>query len=391
MGRASAELKARTGVGPRAVGVGPGRVNIIGEHVDYAGGVVVPFAIDRWCVAAAGLSAPAAAGGVATWRVEAIDLDERWEALDGEWRVQRGTWQSYVVGALTLARQALAVRGVRLAPMSIAITSSVPRGSGLSSSAAMIVAVAKAVEGVAGAALTQSPLELARLCQRAENDFAGVPCGLMDHAASVLGREGCAISLSCREPETFEYVRVPEGLAWLVVESGVSRALAAGKYGALREASDEAARVLGVRWLWDADVSALARFKGSARAHAAAAHTLEERDRVARVLAACEARNGAGDAALVQRELISAHQSLSMILGVSCLELDVIVAAARKAGAGARLTGAGFGGCALVAADAERAEAVTRRIEDEFSERFGRVCPVWRVAPSGGAMVVAAG
>jgi galactokinase len=383
---ALAGLQARFGVAARVVGIGPGRVNIIGEHVDYAGGVVVPFAIDRWCAAAASSSRNGDA-----WRVVALDLDEVWE-VPGDIDLRRaaisaGSWQSYVVGVLALAKEALAARGVVLEPMSIAITSNVPRGSGLSSSAALTVAVAKAVEGVVegvvGAAIYDDGLEVARLCQRAEREFAGVPCGLMDHAASVLGRNGRAIVLECREPETIEYVRVPDGLAWLVVESGVLRSLAAGKYAALREASDEAARVLGVRWLYDAREEELDAFaqKLSVAARRAATHAIGERGRVERVLAAC----ARGDAEGVKREMNAAHASLRDVLEVSCHELDVIVESAQGQGAGARLVGAGFGGCALVAVEAARAEEVATAIRKDFEAEFGRVCRVWRVTPSDGA------
>lgn len=388
IGRASAGFAARFGVSPTIAGIGPGRVNIIGEHVDYAGGVVVPFAIDRWCVAAAlpGRKSDA-------WRVAALDLDEVWEVPGGidlrRGAVVGGSWQSYVVGVLALAREALAARGVALEPMSLAIASNVPRGSGLSSSAALTVAVAKAVEGavegVVGAAMFDDGLELARLCQRAEREFAGVPCGLMDHAASVLGRDGEAIVLNCREPEAYEFVHVPEGLAWLVVESGVSRALAKGKYAGLREASDEAARVLGRRWLWDAKEGELDAFaqRLSVPARRAATHAIGERGRVERAMGACER----GDLEGVKREMNAAHASLRDVLEVSCQELDVIVESAQGQGAGARLVGAGFGGCALVAVEAARADEVAGTICGDFEREFGRVCPVWRVTPSGGARV----
>lgn len=384
--RARAGFASGFGVSASAAAIAPGRVNIIGEHVDYGGGVVVPFAIDRWCVAVA---APGRHGDA--WRVMALDLDEAWElpkGVDlGPAAVATGSWQAYVVGMLALARDALAARGVALEPMSIAITSNLPRGSGLSSSAALTVAVAKAVEGVVtrvgGAAIDADGLELARLCQRAEREFAGVPCGLMDHAASVLGHDGRAVVLTCREPETYEYVCVPDGIAWLVVESGVSRSLAAGKYAGLREASDEAARVLGVRWLWDAREVELDAFaqKLSVAARRAAMHAIGERGRVERVLAACER----GDVDGVKQEMNAGHASLRDVLGVSCRELDAIVESAQRQDAGARLVGAGFGGCALIAIEAARADEVTGAIRVDFEHEFGRVCPVWRVTPSGGA------
>lgn len=390
---AHAGFHARFGVAPRVVAIAPGRVNIIGEHVDYCGGVVVPFAINRCCVAAAAFSDDNRASAK-PWRIAALDLDEVWEApANADLRAVAsnrgfapGSWQAYVVGVLALAQEAFAARGITLTPISMAITSNVPRGSGLSSSAALTVSVAKAVEGLVGVPITQEPLDLARLCQRAENQFAGVPCGLMDHAASVLGRSGRAVVLACRAPESARHVSLPADLAWLVVESGVSRSLASGKYAALRQACDEAARVLGVDWLYDAAEDELNAFaqKLSVPARRAATHAISERTRVQRTLSACER----GDIDTIKRELNAAHASLRDVLEVSCPELDAIVRAAQRQGAGARLVGAGFGGCALIAIEAARADEVAAGVTHDFAREFGRACPVWRVSPSDGARVV---
>lgn len=377
---------------PRVVAIAPGRVNIIGEHVDYCGGIVLPFAINRWCVAAAAFSEDGAS--VKPWRIAALDLDEVWEApanaalrdLASNRAFAPGSWQAYVVGVLALAQEALAARGITLKPISMAITSNVPRGSGLSSSAALTVSVAKAVEGLVGVPITREPLDLARLCQRAENQFAGVPCGLMDHAASVLGRSGRAVALSCRTPESARHVPLPAKLAWLVVESGVSRSLASGNYAALWEACDQAARVLGVEYLYDASEEELDAFaqKLSVPARRAATHAIAERQRVERTLSACER----GDIDTIKRELNAAHASLRDVLEVSCPELDAIVHAAQQQGAGARLVGAGFGGCVLIAIEAAQADEVAAGVTEAFAHEFGRACPVWRVSPSDGARVM---
>lgn len=376
---AAAELHARARVTPKLAAIAPGRVNIIGEHVDYAGGVVLPFAIDRACVAVA---APSNA-----WQFFALDLNQQWSfAAASDMHATKGSWQSYIQGVLTLAADALAARNIRLHPMSVAITSTVPRGSGLSSSAALTVAIAKAVEGVHATALFDDPLALARLCQHAERDFAGVPCGIMDHAASVLGQPNRAIVLSCREPNSFQYSSTPSNLAWLVVESGVPRSLAAGNYAALRIASDQAAQALGVQFLWDAteeDLDAFAQ-KLTVPQRRAATHALGERDRVRNVLHAL----ANADVAALKRELNASHQSLRDVLQVSCPELDHIVTSAQRLGAGARLVGAGFGGCALVAVESPMADHVAAAIRDDFARRFARECDVTAVTPSNGARVV---
>jgi galactokinase len=389
---AQAGFQARFAVAPRVVAIAPGRVNIIGEHVDYCGGVVLPFAINRCCVAATAFS-DGHRESTKPWRIAALDLDEVWEApanaalrdLASD-RFAPGSWQAYVVGVLALAQDALAARGITLKPISMAITSNVPRGSGLSSSAALTVSVAKAVEGLVGVPITREPLDLARLCQRAENQFAGVPCGLMDHAASVLGQSGRAVVLSCRTPESARHVPLPVDLVWLVVDSGVSRSLASGNYAALREACDGAARVLGVDWLYDAaeeELDAIAQ-KLSVPARRAATHAISERQRVVRTLSACER----GDIDTIKRELNAAHASLRDVLEVSCPELDAIVQAAQQQGAGARLVGAGFGGCVLIAIEAARADEVAAGVTHDFAREFGRACPVWPVSPSDGASVM---
>lgn len=372
---AAAELHARARVTPKLAAIAPGRVNIVGEHVDYAGGVVLPFAIDRACVAVA---APSNA-----LQFFALDLNQEWSfAAASDMHATKGSWQSYIQGVLTLAADVLAARNIRLHPMSVAITSTVPRGSGLSSSAALTVAIAKAVEGVHATALFDDPLELARLCQHAERNFAGVPCGIMDHAASVLGQHNRAIVLSCREPNSFHYTSTPSNLAWLVVDSGVSRSLAVGNYAALRNASDHAAQTLGVQFLWDATEEDLNAFAQNLTVpqRRAATHALGERN-VLHALATA-------DVAALKRELNASHQSLRDVLQVSCPELDHVVASAQRLGAGARLVGAGFGGCALVAVESPMADRVAAAIRDDFARRFALECNVIAVTPSNGARVV---
>jgi galactokinase len=267
----------------------PGRVNLIGEHTDYAGGLVLPVAIDRYV----------------TVKGDAADT------------IRLGTPLAPVVAEeLGLG---VGFEGT--------ISSSVPRGAGLASSAALGVAIAGALCAVADA--RPDLLELAEACRRAEERSTGVPCGIMDQAASALGRSGHALFLDCGSL-VYEHVPLPEDVTLVVLDSKVRRRLDDGRY-AQRRSEVEAGEPRRLR------------------------HVESENGRVQ---AAVEALRGSELAALGQI-LLEGHRSLRDDFEVSVPALDALVEAAVSAGAyGARLTGAGFGGCVLALAPPERAEAI---------------------------------
>jgi galactokinase len=266
----------------------PGRVNLIGEHTDYVGGLVLPVAIDRFATVTGHLAE--------TFRVES-----------------------------ELAAAVAAELGLDVG-FEGRIESTIPAGAGLASSAAVEVAVAGALCEAAGVRF--EPLELAEHCRRAEERATGVPCGLMDQAAAVLGRMGHALLLDCGDLR-YEHVELPE-VELVVLDSGVRRRLEDGRY-AQRRAEVEAGEPARVR------------------------HVETEN---ARVRAAVDALRS-GDLPELGRILVAGHESLRDDFEVSLPELDALVGAAVAAGAyGARLTGAGFGGCVLALAAPERAQAV---------------------------------
>ncbi len=297
----------------------PGRVNLIGEHTDYNEGFVLPVALDLECR----VTARPAADGL---HARALDLGEerRWP-LDGFER--RGDWGDYVAGvAVELARL-----GIGPVAADLEITSTVPMGAGLSSSAALEVAVALALSTLAGKTL--APLELARLCQRAENNFTGVRCGLMDQLAAVFGRRGHALWIDCRSLDV-RPVALPPGCELLVVNTGVRHQHASGEYNLRRQQCERAAALLG-RPLRDASMNDAAALPEPQRRRAR--HVISENLRVSQFVQAC----AAGDLDSAGRLMYASHASLRDDYQVSCAELDFLVEAARPVPGmlGARLTG----------------------------------------------------
>jgi galactokinase len=313
-------------------------VNLIGEHTDYNDGFVLPVAIDRTVAVAA---APVEGKKV---RVYSADFDARDEwPVDAPRRTGRGEWRDYVRGvAWTLLDAGFELRGADLA-----IAGDVPLGAGLSSSAALEVAVAGALCAVAGTEMEAERLAL--LCQNAENQFVGVRCGIMDQLAAACSRAGHALLIDCRSLE-MEHVPLPNDMPIVVVDSKVQRELGKTAYNDRREECAAAARALRVESLREAatvDLSGLPE-----PLNRRAGHVVSENRRV---LDAVEAlRNG--DVARFGDVMYESHASLRDDFAVSTPELDLLVERASQTEGvmGARLTGAGFGGCTvnLVALDA---------------------------------------
>jgi galactokinase len=348
--RALSAFRERFERAPAWAAQAPGRVNLIGEHTDYNGGFVLPMAIDRRCVAVA---APAADPSIS--RIWTADLDREWTidlrgpiiATDqntdlAKNEVARGSPLSYVAGVADLFRRRMEI----FPNLDIAIASSVPLGGGLSSSASLEVATATLIEEVVCKPL--SPLDKARLCQEAEHEFAGVPCGLMDQLASVLGREGHAMLIDCRSSQCTQVPLWPAAAATLtVIDSGVRHALAAGEYAKRRSACEAAAQKLGVPDLRAAAAADQRRWGGLTDEECRCVrHVTTE---IARVDAAVAALRS-GNLQELGQAMSASHASLRDDYRVSCPELDGIVAVAQCVPGvfGARMTGAGFGGCAIV-------------------------------------------
>ncbi|WP_169944379.1 galactokinase [Microbispora sp. H11081] len=355
---------------PAGVWHAPGRVNLIGEHTDYNDGFVLPFAVP-W-----GVTAAVSPREDLTVRIASLQAPGEEQVLEDLGRAEG--WARYPAGVVAVMRDAgLPVRGA-----DIVVDGDVPKGAGLSSSAALEVSVGLALNDLYGLGL--EPMELARLCQKAENDFVGMPCGIMDQAASALGKEGHALFLDCRSlaGRAVPFDLPAYGLRILVIDTGVHHELADGQYARRRQDCENAAKRLGVPSLRDVTdlAGALSRLSGDERARTQ--HVVTENHRVEAVIGLLRAKAVPEIGALLN----ASHLSLRDQYQVSCPELDVAVEAAVRGGArGARMTGGGFGGSAIALVADDRVDQVRATVEQAYAER-GWAAPAFLLAtPAAGA------
>jgi len=368
----------RFGGRPEEVWRAPGRANLIGEHTDYNQGWVLPFALhlgvtvaasrrDDGVLAMASRQAPGAPAGVplATLAPGAVT-----------------GWAAYPAGVAWAVREA----GYPVAGgASLAIDADLPQGAGLSSSAALECAAALALTGLYGIDLPRP--DLATLACRAENDFVGVPSGIMDQSAALLGRAGHALLLDCRSGETTDVPLDPAGagLELIIIDTGARHALGDGQYAERRRECDRAAALLGVTSLREVTRPAAAAGLADPVLRRRARHVITEN---ARVLETVTLLTG-GDLAGVGAVLCASHASLRDDFEVSWPEADVAVDAATAAGAlGARMMGGGFGGSALALVPAGQ-RAVCAAITAEFARRGWPPPRFVRAVPSAGALRIA--
>ncbi|MFZ4576468.1 MAG: galactokinase, partial [Phycisphaerales bacterium] len=355
---------------PRYWSSAPGRVNLIGEHTDYNGGFVLPIAISRRCRAVASLSADP--GTAEVYSAQAGATGERASFRVGDASMKGRGWAAYAAGVLAQLSPDPTAPG-----LSITVGSDVPLGAGLSSSASFEVAVGAAAALAWGIEI--EPMALARACRRAEHEYAGVPCGLMDQAISCLAHEGHALLLDCRD-ETFDHVPLPRDDAYslLVANTGVRHTLGDGEYRKRVELCGQAAAAIGVPSLRDATAADLDRAAPnlSGPALRCARHVLSEN---ARTLHACEAlRRRAFDE--FGRLMFESHRSLRDDYRVSCPELDFIVEFAAGKAVGARMTGGGFGGSAMLLVESAQADELARALSLAFHQHFGHACDILNTA-----------
>jgi galactokinase len=360
--RAADAYRQNFGEAPDLVASAPGRVNLIGEHTDYNGGFVLPCAIDRRIAVAVG-----AGEGV----LYSADFDETRSM--GE---KVSSWADYPRGVAWAMGEA----GYEIGAFLAAFAGNVPLGSGLSSSAAIEATTALALDAFFGFGIGRK--DLAVICQRAENEFVGVNSGIMDQYASLLCEAGAALLVDCR---SLEAQSVPldlegAGLALVVCDTRVERGLADTGYNDRRAACERAARTLGVKELRDATEGDLDLLSGEELKRAR--HVVTEN---ARVLEAVEALEN-GDFDEFGRLMYASHASLRDDYEVSTPELDAFVEIAEQHGArGARLTGAGFGGCAIALVPEVETAALTKACEREFAGREFEEPAFYEFVPAAGA------
>ncbi|MEU7418481.1 galactokinase [Streptomyces antibioticus] len=366
------------GTEPDGVWAAPGRVNLIGEHTDYNDGFVMPFALPHTALAAVSrrtdgrlrLHSADVEGGVAE-----LDLAALAPGSDDD-------WTAYPAGVVWALREA----GHTITGADVHLASTVPTGAGLSSSAALEVVVALALNDLYDLGLAR--WQLARLCQRAENIYVGAPTGIMDQTASACCEAGHALFLDTRDlsQKQIPFDLAAEGLRLLVVDTQVKHAHSGGEYGKRRAGCEKGAALLGVDALRDipfADLdAALARLGDEEEVRRLVRHVVTEDARVERVVSLLES----GDPRAIGPVLTEGHASLRDDFRVSCPELDLVVDTAVTAGAlGARMTGGGFGGSAIVLTLATEVDTITKTVEEAFATAGFTAPRVFEAIPSQGA------
>lgn len=365
----------------------PGRVNLLGEHVDYNDGFVLPAAIDRATYIA---FSPADSGQTTLW---AVDFDSR--AAFSPQTIAAKTqpdgsplpeWARYPAGVMW----ALGEAGLETPAMDAVFASEVPRGSGLSSSASVEMAFGVAWQQLGGWSL--APMELAKLGQRAENQYVGVNCGIMDQFASACGVENRLLLLDCRSL-AWETLALPEGVSIVVADTGARRKLTSGEYNNRRAACEEAARLLqaalpGIRSLRDASLADFNRLADTlpAEVEKRARHVVEEIERARQAILLLQA----GDVSRFGELMNACHVSLRDLYEVSCPELDAMAEIAQSLPGcyGARLTGAGFGGCTVNLVAREQAEAFANALAAGYKSKTGFHPEIYICKASAGAKLI---
>ncbi|POX54306.1 galactokinase [Streptomyces sp. Ru72] len=365
------------GTAPEGVWAAPGRVNLIGEYTDFNEGFVMPLALPHTAVAAVSRRTD----GVL--RLHSADIEGPVVELhvDELQPLTNTSWAAYPAGVVWVLREA----GHPISGADVHLSSTVPTGAGLSSSAALEVVIALALNDLYELGLTGP--ELARLAQRAENDFVGVPCGIMDQMASACATDGYALHLDCRDLSVRQipFDLASQGMALLVVDTRVKHALGDGAYAERREGCEEGARQLGVSHLRDVAYeeldAALARLSDE-RVRRYVRHVVSDDHRVDQVVRLLDA----GEVRAIGPVLTEGHVSLRDDLRISCPELDLVVDTANAAGAlGARMTGGGFGGSAIVLVEASDTDTITKAIEEAFAAAGFTAPRVFPAVPSAGA------
>ncbi len=361
----------------------PGRVNLIGEHTDYNLGFVFPIALEMACYIAI---APSSENRL---RIYSLDLEEEFSLAADEILNAKpaGSWSDYVVGVA----QELAKAGVSIKPADLCIASEVPVGSGLSSSAALEIASAVALLD----ANRMDPVDIARLGQRAEIQFVGVPCGIMDQYASVFGREGAAIQIDCRSLK-HEYVPLPRDVTIMAVNSLVKHELGTSAY---RERVAECQAAVAAIQVIDPNVQSLRdvsmeffveiqeRIPPLPRQRAR--HVISDSQRVLDLAVAARAH----DLPEMGRLFVASHRSMQYDYEISCEEIDFLVDTAIKIPGvyGARMTGGGFGGCTVNLVSPDAVDRFREQLGAAYQRRFAKTPAFYDCKPATGAGRLASG
>lgn len=376
---AAAGLLEHFGIEPTLTAAAPGRVNLIGEHIDYCDGLVLPFAIERHIVIAA------RENGLRVARITTPHHPQAVIPLDAPVEPSDPPWTNYLRGVF----RGFQDRGHTIPGFDAFITSSIPTGAGLSSSAALECATATLLEGLTDTVLQTR--EKALLCQKAEHDFAKVPCGIMDQFASAYGRTNRLVLIDCQSgiPDLVPFDN-PD-LTVLIANTNVHHQLTDGAYANRRRDTEDALKLIGKpswRDVTTADIASCWESLGDPK-NRRARHVVTE---IARTIAAAEAltRN---DFEALGPLMAASHDSLRDDFEVSCSELDTMVAIARSIGRaggviGARMTGGGFGGSTVTLCEAKHARAIASTLAGQYLATTGITPQIFSSRPAKGAHLV---
>lgn len=365
--------------GGAALYAAPGRINIIGEHLDYNGGFVLPGAVDKGMVAAIKFN------GLDHCRVYACDLDENSEFGLEEKDIPAEHWAKYIFGVC----RELTKRGAVIKPFDAVFSGDVPLGAGMSSSAALESCFAFALDDMLG--LGFEKMELAKVGQATEHNYVGVKCGIMDQFASMHGKAGHLMRLDCK---TGEFVYVPfdpesHGYKVVLVDTKVRHELVGSPYNRRRESCERTVGAIQkrhpeVEFLRDAKIEWLHEVIGEVTQedYIRSLYAIEEVDRL---LKACDALEK-GDYETLGRNMYGTHIGMSVLYEVSCEELDFCNEIAKECGVtGSRVMGGGFGGCTINIVPADKYNNFINTIQDKYKTEFGIECGIYPVIISDGA------
>jgi galactokinase len=372
-------FQARFGRPPRWLASAPGRVNLIGEFTDFNDGFVLPMAIERRTVIAA---APNNTPGKIVLRSEATGESVTVDLSQGLRPDAKGSWANYPKGVLA----GFLELGYQPHGFDAVIHSTVPIGAGLSSSAALETAMASLLESVTG--VTLDPVDKILLCQKAEHTYAGVPCGIMDQFISTLGRCGQVMLLDCRSRQPTWLPWSDPSVAVLVINTNVKHELSSSGYADRRRSCENAARIMGVSSLREANLEKLSRVSMDEMSVRCARHVITEIERTVRAAECIRA----SDWPEFGRLMGASHVSLRDDYQVSCFELDTAVEIAQGIGReggvfGCRMTGGGFGGCAVALIETAAQDAIVREIAAAYLRSTGIEASLFVSRPAEGAHV----
>ena len=382
------EFESRFGNPSSCVAAAPGRVNLIGEHIDYNDGFVLPMAIDRYVViAAAPIAAdPSADSSQSSATIYSTDMRESVEVpLKKGSQPTLSNWGRYLEGVVA----GFVERGIDVPPFSAVLASNVPNGGGLSSSAALEVATATMLESLTGTRLTSA--DKALLCQRAEHEYAGVPCGIMDQFSSVFGKPNELMLLDCQTQEIRPVAFDASDITVLITNSNVKHELTGGEYAARRADCDRALEKLGNsswRNVTMQDVESAGDRLSDVELRRAK-HVVSE---IGRTTEAADAFR-ASDWKTVGQLMYASHDSLRDDFEVSCQELDWLVEIAGELGTaggviGSRMTGGGFGGCTVTLVENDKLESVVQAITSKYESISGTKASCFSSRPALGAHLI---